>query len=80
MANPAEQELRELVEERVAAVAAKDPEPLAARLHPDLIQFNAVPPLQMRGSDPVSDQTRAWFDAYAKRLPDLATTLAAPHQ
>jgi hypothetical protein len=35
----AEQELRELVEERVAAVRAKDPTPLADRQDPDIVIF-----------------------------------------
>jgi uncharacterized protein (TIGR02246 family) len=68
MDNSAEQELRELVEERVAAVRAKDPAPLADRQHPDLIAFNVVPPLHSRGSAGVADQTEAWFDAYASDI------------
>jgi hypothetical protein len=66
--NSAEQELRELVAERVAAVRAKDPAPLADRQHPDLISFNVVPPLHSRGSAAVADQTQAWFDAYASDI------------
>jgi uncharacterized protein (TIGR02246 family) len=65
MDNSAERELRELVEERVAAVRAKDPAPLADRQHPDVIAFSVVPPLHLRGRAAVADQTQAWFDAYA---------------
>ncbi|GAA4969514.1 YybH family protein [Actinoplanes utahensis] len=60
-----EAELRELVAERVAAVSAKDPAPLAARQHPDIITFNVLPPLHGRGNEAVEEATRAWFDAYA---------------
>ncbi|MEV0899720.1 SgcJ/EcaC family oxidoreductase [Actinoplanes sp. NPDC049802] len=59
-----EAELRALVEERVAAVAAKDPAPLAARQHPDIITFNVLPPLHAKGNGAVEAATRAWFDAY----------------
>ena len=61
----AEQELRELVEERVAAVRAKDPRPLAERQDPDLVIFDVLPPLRSRGGDAVAEKTRAWFDSYA---------------
>ena len=68
MDNRAEQDLRELVAERVAAVRAKDPAPRAERQHPDIISFNVVPPLHSRGSAAVADQTQAWFDAYASDI------------
>src|SRR5512132_469531 len=68
MDNGAEQELRELVEERVAAVRAKDPVPLADRQDPDLIAFNVLPPLRSHGRAAVADQTQAWFDAYASDI------------
>jgi ketosteroid isomerase-like protein len=68
MDRSAEQELRQLVEERVAAVGAKDPAPLANRQHPELIAFNVVPPLQLRGKAAVAEQTQAWFDAYASDI------------
>ncbi|MBG0567570.1 YybH family protein [Actinoplanes aureus] len=60
-----EAELRALVEERVAAVAAKDPKPLAARQHPDVIEFNVLPPLHTHGSAAAETTTQAWFDGYA---------------
>ena len=59
-----EEELRALVDERVAAVAAKDPKPLAARLHPDVVTFNVIPPMHARGSAAVEAATRTWFDSY----------------
>jgi uncharacterized protein (TIGR02246 family) len=59
-----EEELRQIVRERVAAVHAKDPEPLAARQAPDIVTFDVLPPLHARGSDAVQAKTQAWFDAY----------------
>ncbi len=61
----AQAELRALVEERVAAVKAKDPVPLAERQHPDIVTFNVLPPLHERGKQAVVEQTRRWFDGYA---------------
>jgi len=63
-----ESALRAIVDERVAAVAAKDPKPLAARQHPDIVAFNVLPPLHSRGNAAVEDATRAWFDAYASDI------------
>ncbi|MFF5174740.1 YybH family protein [Micromonospora sp. NPDC000089] len=61
----AKQELRELIEERVAAVARRDAAALAARQADDVLAFNVLPPLQLRGADQVAPQTEAWFDSYA---------------
>lgn len=58
------EELRQLVLERVAAVRAKDPEPLAARQATDVVVFDLLPPLHSRGSGAVEEKTRAWFAAY----------------
>jgi ketosteroid isomerase-like protein len=41
----ADEELRQVVLERVAAVRAKDAKPLAARQAPDVITFDSLPPL-----------------------------------
>lgn len=60
-----EEELRQLVWERVAAVRTKDLAPLAARHAPDVVMFDALPPLSSRGSAAVADKTQAWFDGYA---------------
>jgi len=68
MHTDAHQGLRDLVAERVAAVQAKNPEPLAARQAPDVITFNVLPPLHMQGKDAVLQQTQAWFDAYASDI------------
>lgn len=60
-----EEELRQVVLERVAAVHAKDPAPLAARQAPDVIAFDVLPPFLSRGNKAVEAKTRAWYDAYA---------------
>ena len=60
----AAEELRRLVAERVAAVHAKDPGPLAARQAPDLVFFDVLPPLLSRGSEALGEEAQAWFDAY----------------
>ncbi len=66
--NSVEEELREIVRERVNAVHAKDPAPLAARQAPDIVTFDVLPPLHARGSDAVQAKTQAWFDAYASDI------------
>jgi uncharacterized protein (TIGR02246 family) len=63
-----ERELHAVVAERVAAVVSKDPGPLAARQHPDIVMFNVLPPLGTRGGGAVEDATRSWFDAYASDI------------
>jgi uncharacterized protein (TIGR02246 family) len=68
MNTDAYQDLRDLVAERVAAVHAKNPNPLAARQAPDVIMFNVLPPLHMQGKDAVLKQTQAWFDLYASDI------------
>lgn len=55
--NGVEEELRQVVWKRVAAVHAKDPEPLAVRQAPDVVTFDVLPPLHARGSDAVEAKT-----------------------
>ncbi|GAA3763991.1 YybH family protein [Micromonospora maritima] len=61
----AKQELRELIDKRVAAVARRDAGALAAHQAADVLAFNVLPPLRLRGADQMAPQTEAWFDAYA---------------
>ncbi|SCG72460.1 YybH family protein [Micromonospora humi] len=61
----AARELRDLIEARVAAVARRDAGALAAQQAGDVLAFNVLPPLRLRGADEVAPQTEAWFDAYA---------------
>ncbi len=63
-----DEELRQLVAERVAAVQAKNPRPLAARQTEDVVVFDVLPPLHSRGSAAVEEKTKAWFDAYAGNI------------
>lgn len=52
------EELRQVVLERVAAVQAKDPAPLAARQARDVVTFDVQPPLHSHGSGAVTEKTR----------------------
>ena len=63
-----EEELRQVVLERVAAVRAKDPKPLAARQASNVVTFDVLPPLHSHGSKAVEEKTRAWFDSYAGEI------------
>jgi uncharacterized protein (TIGR02246 family) len=63
-----EEELRTLVEERVAAVLAKDRDALASHQHPDMLLFNVLPPLHFSGSSAVAQQTATWFEGYASDI------------
>ena len=63
-AGSAADELRRIVAERVAAVAAKDAATLAARQAGDVVLFDVLPPLRSDGNDAVEAKTRAWFEGY----------------
>ena len=60
-----EQELRELVDERVRAVRGRDGTALASRPTADVITFDVLPPLNSRGSAAVREHLQEWFDGYA---------------
>lgn len=68
MSAGAEEELRDLVAERVAAVRGKDLGPLAARQAADVVTFDVLPPLRSHGSAAVNEKTRSWFDRYASDI------------
>lgn len=68
MSEEAEVELRDLVAERVKAVRAKDPAPLAARQAAEVVTFDVLPPLRSRGSAAVNEKTLSWFDGYASDI------------
>lgn len=63
-----EEQLLALIEERVAAVRAKDPAPLAARQAEDVLSYGVLPPLLSRGADDAARTTRDWFDLYASDI------------
>jgi ketosteroid isomerase-like protein len=64
----AERELREIVDERVAAVKAKDTAPLFERLHPEVVTFDVTTPLRNRGRDSVIERARDWFDGFTSDI------------
>lgn len=64
MSATAERAIRQLIDERVAAVARKDPAPLARRVAADVVMFDVLPPLMSHGSGPIGEKLRAWFDGY----------------
>lgn len=63
-----EDEIRAIVEERLAAVRAKDARPLLARQSEDVVLFDVLPPLASRGRSVTEERTRAWFDSYASEV------------
>ena len=68
MDDVAEQQLRDLIDERVRAVQTKDPEPLAARHADDVVTFDVLPPLLRRGPGPIVAKTQEWFDGYSSPI------------
>jgi len=64
----AEEQLRDLVAERVTAVQTKDVVPLAARQATDVVTFDVLPPLRSHGSAAVNEKTLKWFDGYASDI------------
>jgi uncharacterized protein (TIGR02246 family) len=68
MSTTAQDELRALVAERVDAVHAKNPGPLADAQAPDVILFNTLPPLHQTGKEALIEQTKAWFSAYSSDI------------
>jgi len=65
MSTRREQELRDLVDQRVAAVRGKDPAPLIAQMDPELHAFAMLPPLWTDGIAAETGTLQAWFDGYA---------------
>lgn len=63
-----EEQLTALIEERVRAVRAKDPGPLAARQSDDVLSYGVLPPLRSRGGGEAERATRDWFDLYASDI------------
>lgn len=60
----AEQELRDLVDERIHAVRDRDIATLAVRPADDVVTFDVLPPLNSRGSQATVDHMQQWFDGY----------------
>ncbi len=60
--------IRAVVDERIAAVRAKDPGPLARRQAEGVSTFDVLPPLNAHGNAAVEARTKAWFDGYASNI------------
>ena len=61
-------QIRGLIESRVRAIAAKDIETLMANHAPDVLSFDVINDLQVRGADAVRARAQAWFSAYPGRI------------
>ena len=61
----AEQELRDLIEERARAVRARDRDALAGHPAEDVVTFDVLPPLNSRGNEAVLGHLDRWLDSYA---------------
>lgn len=68
MSTTAEHAIRDLIDERIAAVGRKDPAPLSRRVAGDVVMFDVLPPLMSRGSGAIAEKLRGWFDGYESRI------------
>ncbi len=57
-------EIRKLIDTRVHAIAAKDIETLMANHAADVLSFDVIDRLQVRGADGVRERALNWFGAY----------------
>jgi uncharacterized protein (TIGR02246 family) len=61
-------QIRELIDSRVRAIGAKDIETLMANHAPDVLSFDVINDLQVRGADAVRARAQNWFSAYPGRI------------
>jgi ketosteroid isomerase-like protein len=54
--------IRQLLDERVRAIRARDADAVVAQYDPGVVIYNLAPPLQVRGVD--HEGLRRWFDGY----------------
>src|SRR5918998_3641136 len=59
-----ENQIRALIEDRVRAIHDKDVEVLVARVAPDVVSFDALPPLQRIGPEAIRARLQEWFGWY----------------
>jgi uncharacterized protein (TIGR02246 family) len=59
-----EARIRELVEERVRAIRARDVEALMSAHAPDVVMFDALDPLRYVGSEAVRERAGQWLSWY----------------
>ena len=57
-------EIRTLMDSRSEAIRMKDIDRLLSLYSPDIVYFDAVPPLQYVGSAVLRDRFMQWFDGY----------------
>ncbi|MFI6515679.1 YybH family protein [Spirillospora sp. NPDC050679] len=57
-------EVRALLENRVDAARAKDIDQLMSHYSPDIVYYDAVPPLHFTGHEEVRRNFVRWFDGY----------------
>src|SRR5688500_7757649 len=63
--NPVEQAMiREIIEDWVKAIRAKDVKSVMAQYAPDVLSFDLIPPLQQRGADAIRKRVEDWFSTY----------------
>ena len=58
-------ELKELVRERVEAVAGRRADVLLERQHRDVLSYPLLPPTVQRGRDGTAEAISRWFDGYS---------------
>jgi uncharacterized protein (TIGR02246 family) len=59
-----EAQIRELIEERVRAIRAKDVDALMSNHAPDVVMFDALDPLRYVGSEAVRERSAQWLSWY----------------
>ena len=59
-----EARIREIIEERVRAIRAKDVDVLMSHHAPDILMFDALDPLRYVGSDAVRERAEQWLSWY----------------
>lgn len=59
-----EARIRELIEERVRAISAKDVAALMSNHAPDMVMFDALDPLRYVGSEAVRERAGQWLSWY----------------
>jgi uncharacterized protein (TIGR02246 family) len=64
----AEAQIRDLVEQRVRAIRARDPEPLVEAVSGDITLYDALDSLQRRGKDDVRAKTEQWLGWYGSEI------------
>ena len=64
----AQAQIRDIIEARVRAVDAKDLETLMANHAPNVLSFDVINDLQVRGADAVRARAQSWFSAYPGKI------------